>query len=607
MLSMGWPRPEVTCVGSWPEGLPPQRIARTVTGRRLVLATAAFWGASAIAAEPTIATPVAADLVLSHGAFYTVDDAQPWAEAVAISGGRFVYVGSARGARAYLGPRTREIDLAGRFAMPGVVDEHVHPVMGGLKTLYECNFPFSASPQAVSDAVAACVKRSPSGAWIRGGQWDSGFFDRYALDSPREFLDRVSAGHPVVLVDDSEHNGWVNSEAMRAAGIDRTTADPNGGHIVRAKDGSPNGVLLESAFRVLFRKSLPAWSEDQHVAAVREANRLESAFGITAVKDAGAYEEYLAAYDAVDRAGELSLHVAACLRTPSGSRTEPLDYAALEARRDRYRSRHVDTRFVKIFLDGVPTAARTAAMLAPYMPDSVHDAGFNGELLVAAPLLARDLVELDRRGFTVKMHAAGDRAVQVGLDAIAAARRENGPGGGHHELAHAGYIDDADLGRFATLDAVPDFSPVIWYPSPIIESIIHAVGPRGARYWPTRTLLDRGAKVAGGTDWPAAVPDENPWVGIASLVTRRNPNGKSSSALWPEQAVSLADAIRIYTLNSARALRLEDDIGSIAVGKSADLVVLDRNLFKARPDAVAGARPTMTFFEGRLVYEAPHR
>jgi predicted amidohydrolase YtcJ len=601
---MGWRRPQARRVGRRPGGRPWARGTRAVTRRWLASGAAVLCSALVASGPAPGATPPPADLVLTHGAIYTVDDAHPWAEAVAITGGRFVYVGSSRGVRAYVGPQTRNIDLAGGFAMPGIVDAHAHPVMGGLKTLYECNFPFTATPEAVADAVAGCARHAPPGAWIRGGQWDSGFFDRYTLDSPREFLDRASDGHPVMLVDDSEHNGWVNSEALRAAGIDATSVDPPGGHIVRAKDGSPNGVLLESAFRVLFRKSLPPWSAEQHVAAVRAATRLANGFGITAVKDAGAYEEYLAAYDAVDAAGDLSLHVAACLRTPAGSRTEPLDYAALEVRRDRYRSRHVDTAFVKIFLDGVPTSARTAAMLAPYIPDAVHGAGFDGDLLVTEPVLARDLAELDRRGFTVKMHAAGDRAVRVGLDAIAAARQANGPSGRHHELAHAGYVDDADLGRFAALDAVPDFSPVIWYPSPIIESIIKAVGPRGARYWPTRTLLARGARIAGGTDWPAAVADENPWVGIAALVTRRDPRGQSPAALWPEEAVPLADAIRIYTVNSARALRLEGEVGSVAVGKSADLVVLDRNLFRTRPDALGAARAQMTFFEGRLVYEA---
>jgi predicted amidohydrolase YtcJ len=565
-----------------------------------------WWGAVAASMLGSAAHARAppAELVLTHGVIYTVSAARPWAEAVAISAGRFVYVGSSRGAQRYVGHDTKVVDLGKRFAMPGIVDAHVHPVMGGLKTLYECNFPFSATPDQVATVVAACAAKLPAGAWLRGGQWDSGFFDTYRLESPRGFLDRITDRQPVVLIDDSEHNAWVNSAALRAAAIDSTTPDPPGGRIVRGADGKPNGVLLESAFRVLFRKAVPPWTAAEHVAAVREANRLANGYGITAVKDAGAYEEYLAAYNEVDAAGWLTLHVAASLRTPAGSRSEPLDYAALEARRDRYRSQHVDTNFVKIFLDGVPTPARTAAMLAPYLPDREHGADYTGDLLVDPTVLAKDLVELDRRGFTVKMHAAGDRAVRVGLDAIEAARRANGTTGLHHELAHAGYIDPADIERFVHLDAVPDFSPVIWYPSPIIASILSALGERGRRYWPTRTLLASGARVAGGSDWPAAVPDENPWVGIEALVTRHDPRGETAGALWVEEAVRLDDAIRIYTLNSARALRLDTQAGSIEVGKSADLVVLDRNLFKVPIGEVGKAHARMTFFEGQLVHAA---
>jgi predicted amidohydrolase YtcJ len=572
--------------------------------RRCRLAARAFGSVAAILLAPIVvgAPPADADVIMTRGAIYTANPRQPWAEAVAIAGGRFIAVGTTREIEAYANAATRRVDLGGQFAMPGIVDDHVHPVMGGLKLLYECNFPFSATPDEVARAVGRCADGAPPGAWIRGGQWDSGFFETYRVAEPRHFLDAVSGDHPVMLVDDSEHNGWVNSAALRIAGIDTTTPDPPGGRIVRDSAGAPNGVLLESAFRVLFKQVLPAWTPDQLAAAVREAARRANAFGITAVKDAGAYEDYLAAYDAVDSAGDLTLHVAACLRTPSGSRSEILDYVSLEQRRERYRSRHVSTDFVKIFLDGVPTAARTAAMLAPYVPGAAHDANERGELLVAESVLSQDLTELDRRGFTVKMHAAGDRAVRVGLNAVEAARRANGRSDRHHELAHAGFVDPADVSRFAALDVVPDFSPVIWYPSPIIASILSAVGDRGSRYWPTRTLLASGARVAGGTDWPAAVADENPWGGIAALVTRRDPRGRTPGALWPEESVPLEDAIRIYTVNSARALRLEHTAGSIEVGKSADLVVLDRNLLRASPEAIAAVNVRMTWFEGRLVY-----
>jgi predicted amidohydrolase YtcJ len=273
---------------------------------------------------------------------------------------------------------------------------------------------------------------------------------------------------------------------------------------------------------------------------------------------------------------------------------------------DRVRAAHhsnlVATDFVKIYLDGVPTAARTAAMLEPYLPRADGTRG-SGDLHVNPDVLARDVVELDRRGYTIKMHAAGDRAIREGLDAIAAARRANPEGRLRHELAHAGYIAPEDIGRFAELNAVAEFSPVIWYPSPIIDAVIEVIGERAKHYFPIRTLVASGAPLAAGSDWPSVVPSMDPWGGIQAMVTRSDPYHASTRTLWPEEAIGLADALRIYTLGGAAALRREAQTGSIVVGKSADFIVLDGNLFKMPPSQISAARVQMTFFEGRMVYQ----
>jgi predicted amidohydrolase YtcJ len=247
-------------------------------------------------------------------------------------------------------------------------------------------------------------------------------------------------------------------------------------------------------------------------------------------------------------------------------------------------------------------------MLLPYTtaPDLPEDFS-GGPILIDPEVLQQDLIELDRRGFTVKMHTAGDRAVRSALDAIQTARDANGPSGFRHEAAHAGFVDPADIRRFVQLDAVADLSPALWAPSPIIESVLEAVGvERGSRYFPIRTMLESGVTVLAGTDWPAAAASANPWPGMEAMVTRQDPTGATEGSLWPEEAISLEQAIHIYTLQGAAALRKDRRIGSIEVGKSADMILLDRNLFEIDPDEIGDTQVLKTWFEGALVYEAAH-
>lgn len=575
---------------------------------RKTTSKAAALGATLGTCIATLATGVQAasppaDLVFTNGAIYTVNPKQPWVEAVAVVGGKIAWVGKSEDAQRFVGTGTKVVDLKGAYAQPGMVDIHVHPIMGGVKTLYECVFPFTAKPAEVATALRACAAKTPEGQWIRGGQWGSSFFEQFRdeVGSPKAFLDAVSTKHPIFLYDDSGHNGWVNTLALSKAKIDAKTPNPEGGTIVRGPDGEATGVLLETAARI-YDKVIPALTDEQYVEAAREASKIALSYGVTSMKDAGAFEPAAKAFSALDRAGGLQQNVAICIPTPYGARNTPLDYDAIDAEAKRYRSPRVDTRFVKIFLDGVPTPARTAAMLDPYVPDQAHGANFRGGIHVDPEVLKKDVTELDRRGYTVKMHATGDWSVRVALDAVEAARRANGQSGLHHELAHAGFVAPSDIPRFAKLDAVPDFCPIIWHPSPIIQAVIDAVGPRGNRYWPTRSLLDAGAKIAPGSDWPAAVRDMNPWVGVEALVTRKDPRSETPGLLWPEEAAKLDEAIAIYTINGARALRLEQKTGSIEVGKSADLIVLDRNLFQVPITDVGDATVKQTWFEGKLVH-----
>ena len=556
------------------------------------------------ACQPAEEGVASAELLLRGGIIYTVSADLPGAEAIVVTGKDIVFVGSDEDAEAYIGPQTEVVELEGRLVLPGLVDAHLHPLGGAIKELYQCNFPFSADPDEIKQTIARCVAERPDAEWITGGQWDSGFFERFEMESPRSFLDEVSGAAAVFLSDDSGHNGWANSRALELAGVSAETPDPTGGTIQHETDGTPSGILLETAQGLAYAV-IPKYSDEQFVEAARWFSDYANAFGITAAKAAAIEEDEIAGFVAADESGALNVHMATSIRTPYGHRVEALDYDEIDRIRDIYASEHVHTGFVKIFLDGVPTPARTAAMLDPYLPDEAHGDDFTGgNLHVGLETLAADLVELDQRGYTVKMHAAGDRSVQVGLNAIEVARKSLGNSEKRHELAHAGYIHPDDVSRFAELNAVADLCPILWHPSPIIDAVISAVGKeRGEQYWPTRDLLDANAPILAGSDWPSAVPDANPWPGVEAFVTRRDPRGDAEGALWPEQAITLEEAIEIYTVHGARAMKMEDRIGSIEVGKLADFIVLERNIFEIPIDEVADTMIRRTYFEGKLVYE----
>jgi predicted amidohydrolase YtcJ len=545
----------------------------------------------------------AADLLLLNGKVYTVDPEQAWAEAVAVRGGKILAVGSSAQMSAYSGADTEIIDLAGKLLMPGMIDAHVHPAWGGVKDLFQCNFPFSALPEDIAATIAGCVKNQPESEWIIGGQWTSNFFVDHNLGSPAKWLDKVSGDKAVILTDDSGHNHWANSRALALLGIDANTADPAGGKILRdSNTGEANGVLEEASD--LIKQATPEWTLQQYTAGAAYSVEQANEFGITGMKDASASAVEVEAFYALDEQRKLTMYVAVSLLAETKGALTVLDFDEFVRQREKYQSLHLHTNFVKIFLDGVPTESRSAAMLAPYIPKHAGDEPNYGVMHLQPSDLAAAVARLDELGFTVKIHAAGDRSVRAGLDAIEHARKSNGPSGLRHELAHGGYIDPSDIPRFAALNAVADFSPHIWFPSLIMDSAIGVLGERGQYYWPTRDLIDSKARLLIGSDWPSAVPDMNPWRGLEALVTRRDPVGDHPGALWPEQAVSLEEAIELFTMGGANALKLEAVTGSITVGKSADFIVLQNSLFDIPSSQISDTRVTMTFFEGELVYAA---
>ena len=242
-------------------------------------------------------------------------------------------------------------------------------------------------------------------------------------------------------------------------------------------------------------------------------------------------------------------------------------------------------------------------MLSDYTPDKSSAIATAGYMHIDEARLTSDLIDLDAKGFTVKIHTAGDRSVHVALNAIAATRVANGPSGLRHELAHAGYIDSADIPRFRAVNAVADLSPYLWYPSPIIDSVIDAVGrPRGEKYWPIKSLLESEAPVLSGSDWPAAAADMNPWAAMEAMISRQNPDGDYPGILWPEEAISLQQVLQIFTLQNARAMKIDDESGSVELGKLADLIVLNHNLFEIPTSEIGNTQVLRTLFAGTTVH-----
>jgi len=549
-----------------------------------------------------------ADTVVINAKVYTDGSSSDVREAFAIQDGRFLAVDSTAAVREFVGDATQVIDAQGAVVFPGLIDAHVHPSMGGQKVLYMCNFAFDATPAELANTIEECAQAPNAPDWIVGGQWSSNFFVDHDIASPRQFLDAVSGDHPVFLDDDSAHHGWANTKALKLAGIPLSAEakDPIGGVYVRDNNGIPNGVLLESAAGVV-SSIIPPYTLTQQAAGIAAVSNIANSYGVTAFGDARVPEMAMHAYKLADEAGELNIHAVLYQQSYGhGGEPEPLEsVATYDERAIEYGSQNLKTRAIKFFLDGVPTASRSALMVAPYTTDAQHPEATLGMQMIATEELERAVLRFDAAGYLIKIHTAGDGAVRVALDAIESARGINGAPGQPISLAHAGYIDPADLPRFRALNAVADFSPYLWYPRPIIDSVLQAVGsPRGEQYWPTRDLLNSGALVNGGSDWPAAAADMNPWPALESLVTRRHPTNGTASKFWAEQSVSLDEAIVLWTTQPALILGIEDEAGSIAVGKSADFIMLNQDIHNIPIDAISETSPLQTWFRGRQVFES---
>lgn len=551
-------------------------------------------------------TPAQADLIARNGRIYTVDGDRSWASAIAVRSGRIIAIGDEAAVKPHVGSETKIVDLGGRMVMPGIVDVHTHMMMGGQAELFELRFSNILRRDAILKLVREAAEKTPEGKWVIGAQWGSDLISILNTEESLKALDAASLGRPVMLRDDTYHNRWVNTAAMKLAGVDKANKDPDPGSFGRdPQTGALTGVMIEAAAGLIERTIVASghYSEEMDRAAMARSIATLNSYGVTAFLDAAAMQPVMAALKGLDDRGQLTAWAAAAMPVTEPSFMFGIAGEELFATRESYRSKHVKPDFTKVFLDGVP-GARTAAFHEPYTPDPILGCCFRGTTLATVPELVRWVGRCEELGLSVKIHCAGDAAVTQALDAIDVVRSFNGPTTLVHHIAHASYIAPGDIRRFAELGVAADLSPFIWYPTSFLEGHKQTMGvERATRFWPNKDLLAAGTLMAGGSDWPV-IPNPDPWNGMEGLVTRQNPSGDfPGEALWAEQALDIATVIEIFTINSARVMGWDRTIGSLEIGKSADFIVLDRNVMEIESADIAEVNVLETYFEGRLVFE----
>lgn len=554
-------------------------------------------GSLALAAQaPAPPAQQAADLVFRGGMVFTADPARPAARAVAVKDGRIAYVGDDAGVQPFTGRSTRIMELGGDMLVPGFHDSHIHLASGGLRLL-ACDLARDASAQAIVAHVVRCARERLKAAWITGSGWQpSAFAD---ILPTRLQLDAVIKDRPAFFGSADGRMLWANSRALDAAGITAATPDPPGGRIDRDPlTREPTGVLRDLAGD-LVRRAAPRPSQQDYEEAILRALVVANSFGITSVHDAMMEDAVVPAFVALDKRSALTARVtASAMLSPAVQQTK--DVPDEIVRLGRLRTETWGNRFrmigVKVGVDGA-LDGRTAALLEPYAGTTDL-----GPTLVKPDVLQALVVALDRAKFTVHVHAIGDRATRMSLDAVAAARAENGLDGPIHQIAHLQLVHPTDIARFAALRVAANVQGLWACRDPETERFVEPLlgSERSRRLYPLGSLARAGVLIVGGSDW--SVTSMNPVEAMQVAVTRRGLAAEAGPAWLPDEAMTLGAMLGAYTINGARIQQQDDQVGSIVVGKAADLVVLDRDVTAIPAATVAAARVRFTFVEGRQVH-----
>lgn len=541
--------------------------------------------------------PPGADMVLTNGRIYTVDASRSWAEAVAVTDGRISFVGSAAAVEGMVGANTTLVDLGGRMMLPAFQDSHVHPIGAGIEAS-RCDLNSIDDLAGYRAAIGEYAAANPDVEWITGGGWSMSVFGPGGSPS-KTIIDELVPDRPVYLSSRDGHSGWANSRALEIAGITRDTPDPADGIIDRDPEtGEIIGSLQEGAMYLVTRHIPPETLTDR-IGGLRYSMDLMHSYGITSFTDAIVERPALEAYETLDARGELDLRVVASLWWDREQGLEQID--GLVALRDEFdNGGNLRPTTAKIMQDGV-LENYTGALLEPYLVES----GTKGIPMVDPELLKQAVTALDARGFQVHFHAIGDAAVRQSLDAIEEALLENGQRGNRHHISHLQLIHPDDQPRFAELETIANFQPLWAYNDDYVtELTVPFIGEERASYlYPIKSIQDAGGMIAFGSDW--SVSTANPFPQIETAVTRLSATGEDFPALLPEERIDLETAIVAFTINAAFLNKHEDQTGSIEVGKLADLIVIDQNLFEIEPADISETKVLLTLFGGKPVHGDP--
>lgn len=543
-----------------------------------------------------------ADSVYRNGHIYCVEPKGTWVQAVAIKDKTFIALGSNEEIDPYITANTDVIDLEGKTVIPSLHDMHTHAIIGAYELLNSCNLPTAPSSTLsdLLDSIEQYAKDNPDTEWLTGGAWQSSV----QAQLHRKQLDEIDSERPILLYDFSHHNAWVNSKALELAGIDAETPNPKGGLILRDENGEPTGVLLEGATQ-LVAKHITFHEKYNHVESATFIMNKLNRYGITSIKDALADKTVLETYRTLDQENSLNMRIAAYLpwkTSALGAEMTEDEQVSLIENRHQYESELIKTNFVKMFIDGVPVA-KTSAFYDSYVGESESEHRYIDHLLIDPETLKDDFNKLNKEGLSIKVHATGDAAISVVLDAIEAIGEEDGRGRLRHQMAHTNFVSPKDIKRFNELQAIAEFSPPLWAPTITHEGNKIMLGEeRADQAYPIKSIFDTGATSVYGSDYPV-IPDPNPWFGMEAMITREDPTGEFPGALNENEAINVFDAIEIFTINGAKSMYLEDVTGSIEAGKSADMIVLNQDIFSIRAADIHKTEVIATVFCGKKIYE----